>query len=320
MHIPSVTIIIPCFNASSYIEKCLSELNNQHYRDFEVICVDDASSDNTVEVIDNYKHNASFNIRIIKNESNVGPAVSRNRGVCAANTKYITFCDSDDWYRYDYLSSMVESLEKNDADIVFCGYTVINEYGAETKRPLLSEKEILKSNEAIVLNVDSLCMMMVKTTLMKRMQIPDVRNGEDMAVIPLLIASSDRCVVISEPLYYYFRRTDSASQTLSMKVVNSFIKAFEYIEENIDNSCFQREIEYLGIRNLLYPTIISLLTFSNDYSKANEIVNYFENKYPTWSTNVYLDKLPKYKKIVLFLIKHKMYRSVRLVAQIRKKI
>ena len=98
MHIPSVTIIIPCFNASSYIEKCLSELNNQHYRDFEVICVDDASSDNTVEVIDNYKHNASFNIRIIKNESNVGPAVSRNRGVCAANTKYITFCDSDDWY------------------------------------------------------------------------------------------------------------------------------------------------------------------------------------------------------------------------------
>ena len=185
---------------------------------------------------------------------------------------------------------------------------------------MLSEKEILKSNEAIVLNVDSLCMMMVKTTLMKRMQIPDVRNGEDMAVIPLLIASSDRCVVISEPLYYYFRRTDSASQTLSMKVVNSFIKAFEYIEENIDNSCFQREIEYLGIRNLLYPTIISLLTFSNDYSKANEIVNYFENKYPTWSTNVYLDKLPKYKKIVLFLIKHKMYRSVRLVAQIRKKI
>lgn len=315
-----VTVIIPCYNAEKYIEKCLGELNKQEYKDFEVICVDDASSDNTVKVIDNFKNKASFNIRIIKNESNMGPAASRNRGVRMANTNYITFCDSDDWYRKDYLSSMVEAMTKHDADIVFCGYTVINEYDAEIKRPLLSEKEVMSSTEAIVLDVDSLCMMMVKANIMKGIQIPDVRNGEDMAVIPLLIASSNKCVALGEALYYYFRRSNSASQVVSMKVVKSLIRSFEYIENNIRNATFHREIEYLGIRNLLYPVIISLLTFSNDYTKANEIVNQFEKKYPLWTSNIYMAKLPKYKKIVLFLIKHKMYRSVRLVAQIRKKI
>lgn len=315
-----VTVIIPCYNAEEYIEKCLGELNKQEYKDFEVICVDDASSDNTVKVIDNFKNKASFNIRIIKNESNMGPAASRNRGVRMANTNYITFCDSDDWYRKDYLSSMVEAMTKHDADIVFCGYTVINEYGAEIKRPLLSEKEVMSSTEAIVLDVDSLCMMMVKANIMKGIQIPDVRNGEDMAVIPLLIASSNKCVALGKSLYYYFRRSNSASQVVSMKVVKSLIRSFEYIENNIRKATFHREIEYLGIRNLLYPAIISLLTFSDDYTKANEIVNQFEKKYPLWTSNVYMAKLPKYKKIVLLLIKHKMYRSVRLVAQIRKKI
>lgn len=320
MEIPVVTIIIPCFNASKYIEKCLQKLNDQEYKKFEVICIDDASSDDTVKIIESFKEKALYNIRIIKNEKNLGPALSRNRGISEVTTEYITFCDSDDWYRNDFLSIMIEKIEKFNADIAFCGHVVINERGHEVKRYLVTKKEVLSAAEAITIDVDSLCMMVVKTKIMQCVRTLDIRNGEDMAIIPLLIDKSNKCIAVRETLYYYFRRSDSASQNLSIKVVNSFVKSFEFIENNISDFRLKKEVEYLGIRNLVYPAIISLLSFSSNYSEADEIVTRFQNKYPQWKDNKYMKKMPIYKKMVLFLIKHRFYECVRFIALIRQHI
>ena len=92
---PTVSVIIPCYNCAEWIEKCLTALENQTYRNFEVLCVDDCSTDATYAIIESYKDHSKLNINLLKNEKNSGPAISRNRAALIAQGEWLAFCDSD---------------------------------------------------------------------------------------------------------------------------------------------------------------------------------------------------------------------------------
>lgn len=312
-----VTIVIPCYNAENYIDSCIDSLLKQEYQNFNVIFIDDASKDRTVEKLENSVLNCNFDIKILKNKENSGPAVSRNRGILSAVTKYITFCDIDDSYEPNYLSKLLSELEKNDADLAFCGYSVVDEKENKVKRPLSFNGVLTNKIDILKLDVDSLCMLMVKTDIMKDTLLPNIRNGEDMAVVPLLMVKSNNCVAISECLYNYYRRNNSASEKPSMQVVNSLITSFEFIKNHFPEEYLEIE-EYIGIRNLLYAGLITLFSFSFDVNVANQILENFEECYPNWKRNQYINELPNYKKIVLKLAGKRIYLGIWFLAWLRK--
>lgn len=312
-----VTIVIPCYNAENYIDSCIDSLLKQEYQNFNVIFIDDASKDRTVEKLENSVLNCNLDIKILKNKENSGPAVSRNRGILSAVTKYITFCDIDDSYEPNYLSKLLSELEKNDADLAFCGYSVVDEKENKVKRPLSFNGVLTNKIDILKLDVDSLCMLMVKTDIMKDTLLPNIRNGEDMAVVPLLMVKSNNCVAISECLYNYYRRNNSASEKPSMQVVNSLITSFEYIKNHFPEEYLEIE-EYIGIRNLLYAGLITLFSFSFDVNVANQILENFEECYPNWKRNQYINELPNYKKIVLKLAGKRIYLGIWFLAWLRK--
>lgn len=314
----SITVVIPCYNASSHLLKCIQALNAQNNKDFEVTFVDDASTDNTVEVINNLKSNVNFDYSLISCKKNEGPANARNIAIKKTTTEFITFCDSDDWYDETYIESMYRGLKKNNIDIVFCGYKVVNEKGDAEEKKIIEQSAVLGIEEALTSDVDSLCMMMVKTSIMKKHLLPDIRNGEDMAVVPLLLIEANQCLFLEACLYNYFRRSDSASQTISMNVVKSFGKSFDFIFERAGQ--YKNEIEYIGIRNLIYASLISLFSISYDKKIANEIISGFETRFPDWEKNQYLLNLPLYKKVVVKLAKHKLYFGIYILAIVRKKL
>lgn len=312
-----VTIVIPCYNAENYIDSCIDSLLKQEYQNFNVIFIDDASKDRTVEKLENSVLNCNLDIKILKNKENSGPAVSRNRGILSAVTKYITFCDIDDSYEPNYLSKLLSELEKNDADLALCGYSVVDEKENKVKRPLSFNGVLTNKIDILKLDVDSLCMLMVKTDIMKDTLLPNIRNGEDMAVVPLLMVKSNNCVAISECLYNYYRRNNSASEKPSMQVVNSLITSFEYIKNHFPEEYLEIE-EYLGIRNLLYAGLITLFSFSFDVNVADQILENFEECYPNWKRNQYINELPNYKKIVLKLAGKRIYLGIWFLAWLRK--
>lgn len=312
-----VTIVIPCYNAENYIDSCIDSLLKQEYQNFNVIFIDDASKDRTVEKLEISVLNCNLDIKILKNKENSGPAVSRNRGILSAVTKYITFCDIDDSYEPNYLSKLLSELEKNDADLAFCGYSVVDEKENKVKRPLSFNGVLTNKIDILKLDVDSLCMLMVKTDIMKDTLLPNIRNGEDMAVVPLLMVKSNNCVAISECLYNYYRRNNSASEKPSMQVVNSLITSFEYIKNHFPEEYLEIE-EYLGIRNLLYAGLITLFSFSFDVNVADQILENFEECYPNWKRNQYINELPNYKKIVLKLAGKRIYLGIWFLAWLRK--
>lgn len=311
-----VTVVIPCYNAEAYIERTLEALERQEFRDFCVICVDDCSTDHTAERILTFRERKTLDIILLTNQKNSGPAASRNRGVACADSEYIAFCDGDDWYAPDFLSRMVRTATEENADLVFCGYQVVNERGKTERRPISPEGR-LSLTDALCACPDSMCMILVRTPLMKATPLPDIRNGEDAATVPLLAAKANIAVAIPDCLYNYYRRSGSASQKPTMKVVDSLISAFEYVKKNFPAG-HPEELEFLGVKNMLYPAIITLFSIGYEKKRAEEIVAAFSRDFPGWHENTHLPELSGYKKLVVRLLHRRRYVFVRLIAVIRK--
>lgn len=314
-----VTIVIPCYNVAKYIKRCIDSLVDQSFQKFKVILVDDKSTDDTYQYLLQLQATSGLDIMVLQNSCNSGPAVSRNKGILEADTKYITFCDSDDWYEPDFLKTMVSLLEDNAADMAFCGYKVVDEHGNSQSRLVYNRSGLISREEAFCLDADSLCMLMVKTDIMKDTLLPDLRNGEDVATVPLLMAKANRYAATVSCLYNYFRRSDSASERPTMKAVESLVCSYQYVQKNFPDK-YIKEKEFLGIKNLLYSTIITLFSCSNDKRTAKELLNEFETIYPNWKNNPYITSLRIYKKVILRMVSLKLFGVVRLVAILRNVI
>lgn len=314
-----ISVIIPCYNVSNYIGRCLKALENQTFKDFSVILVDDCSTDNTLEVLEDYKKNTPLSIEIIKNEQNSGPAASRNRGILAAKTEYIAFCDGDDWYDDVFLGGMISLIKQNNADLSLCGYKVVDNCKVTSTRPIVDSDCVMDFKKALTLESDSLCMLVVKSEIMKNTLLPDLRNGEDVAVVPLLMSKAKSIAVTKECYYNYYRRSGSASQKPNEKVVNSLLWAYGYLKSNFPSGN-EAELEFLGIKNMLYPSLISLFSYSYNTKKADEILNNFESENRNWAHNAHLKSLPSYKRIVLKCAEFRWYLFIRLIAGLRNKL
>ena len=114
----SVSVIIPCFNSSSTIERALRSVEHQSLQPFEVLVVDDASSDNTVSIIENFARATALNIRLIKQEVNGGPSVARNVGWNAATSEFIAFLDADDMWHPQKLALQLDAMKAHSACVM----------------------------------------------------------------------------------------------------------------------------------------------------------------------------------------------------------
>lgn len=313
-----VSIIVPCYNCAGFINKCLSSLEQQTYKDFDLILVNDCSTDDTESVIREYAAKTSIFVIIISNSKNIGPALTRKRGLEKANSEFICFCDSDDWYDPSFLADFVEQQYIKNADIVFCGHKLVYEDGRVLERPLaLSVSDLSNIKQILVKSNDSLCMLMIRTDLIKNLVFPDLRNGEDMALIPMLITKSRRFAVVNKCNYNYYCRPVSSSQNASFEQINSLKKSFSYIESYLYESYYY-ETEYLGIRNFLYGALINVFKFTSDVNLAKGIIFEFEKKYPTWRKNKYIKNLSFPKRLFLNLTSLRLYILMRLMSKMHK--
>lgn len=116
MNSPIVSVIIPCYNVEKYLRQCLDSVINQTLQDIEIICVDDGSSDATIEILNEYQKKDN-RLKVIS-QKNAGAGAARNNGLRMAKGKYLSFLDSDDFFEPDMLQEAYQSAEKNQADFV----------------------------------------------------------------------------------------------------------------------------------------------------------------------------------------------------------
>ena len=114
---PLISIIVPVYNAESYLEQCLGSILSQDVDSMEIIAVDDGSSDQSASILDRYS--VQFGIIVI-HQQNGGASRARNKALTLARGKYVGFVDADDWIEPHMYKTMCNVAEKEDADIVLC--------------------------------------------------------------------------------------------------------------------------------------------------------------------------------------------------------
>ena len=121
-----ISVIIPVFNAEDYLHVCLNSVLNQTYQDFEIICIDDCSTDSSCEILEYFAYKDN-RIKILRNEFHKGLGYSKNVGLGNAKGKYVLFLDSYDWYSLDAFETLVENAEKIQSDVLFFKNDFYNE-------------------------------------------------------------------------------------------------------------------------------------------------------------------------------------------------
>lgn len=151
-----VSIIVPVFNAEEKVELTIKSILNQTFEDFELILVNDGSSDNSGSICDHYSKLDS-RIKII-HQKNLGPSSARNSGIKESNGRYITFIDADDTVDSNWLSMMLELEKQSNADLIIAGYKrLIKKNKLITKTKVISPNaSFFKSNQEILSNIESL--------------------------------------------------------------------------------------------------------------------------------------------------------------------
>ena len=120
-----ITIAVAVYNAEKYLRDCMDSVVNQTYQNLEIICVNDCSTDKSLEILEEYAAK-DRRIKIITNSQNSGLGVTRNVGIDAAHGEYVLFIDSDDWLDLTACEKLLSKAKENNSDIVFFSAYLVN--------------------------------------------------------------------------------------------------------------------------------------------------------------------------------------------------
>lgn len=245
---PMVSVIVPVFNTLKQLPTCLDTLRAQTLKDFEVIIVDDHSSEDIFSHIKDYLDDSRFSYTRLK--KNRGPGGGRNEGLSLAMGKYIGFCDSDDWVDLNYYQDGVTLMEQRQADIGM--FSLVRESDIQTKNKLYKCRYdvFMELNSDIVIKIltyqfnAGIKIIPPCTNKIYRKSFLDsieAKFEENMYFQDVLFAfhtltKSNKIICIPNAEYHHYRRINSIIQSFSSKHINDFVKLFTLIKQYLQKT------------------------------------------------------------------------------------
>lgn len=175
-----VSIITPTYNSEKFISETIRSVQNQTYENWEMIIVDDGSTDQTVDIIETIQKNEK-RIQLIESEKNFGPAVSRNKGIEQAGGKFLTFIDADDIWFPDFIENSMRTIQKTEIPFVFSSYRRTNEdlkfvYADFIVPKRVTYTDILKTNSISCLTA------FINIEILGKKYMPEIYKRQDMGL------------------------------------------------------------------------------------------------------------------------------------------
>ena len=213
-----VSIITPSFNSEKYISETIKSIQNQTYTNWELLIVDDASTDTTTSIIEEYS-NKDSRIQLTKNTLNKGAAFCRNLATKLAKGTYIAFLDSDDLWHSDKLEKQINFMNLHQNEVSYTNYLHIDEEGKSLAKrivamPSLSYKKQLKNN--YIGNLTG----MYNAEVLGKIIAPNLRKRQDWAVwLEAIIRNKKPAIGLQEDLAFYrvHKKSMSSNKTSLLK-------------------------------------------------------------------------------------------------------
>ena len=219
-----VSIVIPVFNKADYLADCLDSVLGQTFRDFEVICVDDASEDDCATILQDYEKR-DHRVKVISNRKNLGPAESRNKGIEAANGNFLRFLDADDLLPENSTEVLFSRAVKDDADLVRGSLALFrgNDLSAYQQVISVPDKTRTQLPDEETLWIPwwhTSYLISAKMVRRNHLRYPKLVRGEDPVFLASVLVSAAYISLVEDIVYLYRKyNKDSGSAGSTMKHV-----------------------------------------------------------------------------------------------------
>ncbi len=281
-----ISIILPIYNVSDYLDRCLKSVTSQTYSNIEILLINDGSTDSSSKICSDWMKKDNRIIYIEKPNEGLGP--TRNLGIKMAKGKYIAFVDSDDWVAFDYIEKLYYSIKSEDADIAECNFYRVYEYTDQMAYFDVTGsigKEFTKEEKIKYANVVQWNKLTKRELWIdNEIQMPNL-PGEDLAVNALLLLSAKKVVNVPEALYYYrMGRSNSISNTKDRFIL--YIKSAQYLVASFKNRNLYEKNKELLYRHLLrwssrYLSIALGRMEETEYLKLRSSwIEFLDNEFP----------------------------------------
>lgn len=317
-----VSVIVPIYNAEAYLSRTIEMIINQTFKEFELILIDDGSSDNSNKIYSYYAKNDE-RIKVIR-QQNLGAWAARNAGIEVCTGKYIIFLDCDDWYEENLIENMYDAIENENVDLVICGHTdlfVDANHKIYKINNMILQDCIYESNESFMNDYyilrkkgisDVLWNKIYKSKIIKenKMLFENLRRGEDAVFNINYYGKLSSCKILGKSLYKYrierekpswIKYSDDFYESLLIesKIITNKVKEMKKYSENMRNSQAEHfilsVIEYFNW--IVYPK--NKFTLREQINKVNTIIT--KEDFTNYSNEINIKS--KFDKLVLMLIK-----------------
>lgn len=225
-----VSIVVPVYNAEKFIRDTIETVKQQTYANWELLLVNDCSSDKSIEIIREYEKEDS-RINLINLDKNSGAAIARNAGIENAKGKFIAFLDSDDLWEENKLKKQIDFMKKNKYDFTFTAYDFTDEEGNKINKKVnvpeeLTYKQALKNTtiftSTVIFNVENLGKELI--------YMPNVRRGQDTATWWKVLKTGVNAYGLNESLSMY-RRSNNTLSSNKIKALKRTWNLYRNVEK-----------------------------------------------------------------------------------------
>ena len=225
-----VTVVTPTWNSAKYIRETIKSVQEQTYRNWEMVIVDDCSTDNTVEVIKEIAK-ADSRIRLIEQKQNQGAAVARNVAVQNGTGRYVAYLDSDDLWKPEKLEKQIRFMQDKDCGFSCTSYEVID-YSGKSLNKFIYMLEQVNYKGFLTNNLLQTVGIMIDTNKVgkKLLAMPNIRRRQDAATWMQILKAGFSCYGMQEVLAEY-RRTPQSLSSNKFKAVIGTWKLYREIEK-----------------------------------------------------------------------------------------
>lgn len=241
--IPIISIIVPVYNVEDYLDRCIRSICNQTFVSFELILVDDGSTDQSGRICDKWG-DKERRINVIHKE-NGGASSARNAGLAVARGKYVAFVDSDDCIHSEMYQRLYEMVEEYQADISMCCAQAFDDKIPKRTRTKKSvsidiwdRKDLLNNFFRVNGERDtrSVCTKLIRRDLMKTYKFIEGRMNEDVETCYYLAVHADKAVVTNERLYYYFVNKNGVTHSAFTEKKMDLLAMWDIVKADVNLS------------------------------------------------------------------------------------
>lgn len=314
-----ISIIIPCHNRYDIFDYCLPYLEKQTEKDFEVIIIDDYSENNLFDALIQYREKSELDIKLFKNETNLGPGATRNLGIEKAQGEYIMFIDSDDYIVENAIASLCECICETYPDCIFFDFFKINNKKRMVYHSYHNIVGKISQKDALLYANNSTWCKIVKSEIakMKDVFFGDFSRGEDYVFTKLALTQCNSIMYIRKPLYCYINTRDS--------IMNNQIVGQYYLE--IFNDLRDRMVKMpsevldnIYMYEMVYCRLFNALEKGAKNNDIYRIINEIELNKSDWYQTSIIRKTSFKMRCFYFMVKKHIVSGIVLMYRIKKSL